>query len=69
MATPVVAGVAALLRSYHPAYGYADVASALLAAGRPVASLAGKTTSGKAVDAMASLAYVHPPTGLAAVVH
>jgi subtilisin family serine protease len=69
MASPVVAGVAALLRSYHPAYGYADVASALVAAGRPVASLAGKTTSGKAVDAMASLAYVHPPTGLAAVVH
>lgn len=69
MATPMVTGVAALLRSYNPAYTAADTKSAIVQAGRPVASLSGKTTSGKAVDAMASLAYLNAPTGLAFVVH
>jgi subtilisin family serine protease len=69
MATPVVAGVATLLRSYNPAFTFSDTVSALVQAGRSVASLSGVTTSGKAVDAMRSLAYLHPPTGLAYVIH
>jgi subtilisin family serine protease len=65
MATPVVAGVAALLRSYNPAFTYADAINAIVAGGRSVPSLAGITTTGKAVRAMASLIHIHAPTGLA----
>ena len=36
--------------------------------GRPVTSLIGKTTTGRAVDAMKSLAYINKPTGLTATV-
>jgi len=68
MASPAVAGVATLLRAYNPQYTYADVVSAIEAPGRPAASLAGKSTSGNAVDVMSSLAYVHAPTGVAATV-
>jgi subtilisin family serine protease len=68
MASPEVAGLATMLRAYNPQYTYADVVSAIENAGRPVASLSGKTTTGKAIDVMASLAYISPPTGLTAVV-
>lgn len=68
MAAPQVAGVAALLRAYNPSFTYSDVVSALKNGGRSVPSLDGKTTTGKAVDAVRSLAYVNPPTGLTAVV-
>jgi subtilisin family serine protease len=66
MAAPQASGLAALLRAYNPQYTYADVFNAMSGAGRPVASLAGKTTSGRALDAMSSLAHINPPTGLAA---
>ncbi len=68
MATPEVAGLATMLRAYNPQYTYADVVAAIETAGRPVASLFGKTTTGKAVDAMSSLAYIHAPMGLSATV-
>jgi subtilisin family serine protease len=67
MATPVVAGIATMLRAYNPQYTAADVVSAIVQGGRAVPSLATTTTSGKAVDAMQSLAYIHPPTGVAYV--
>jgi subtilisin family serine protease len=63
MAAPEVAGVAALLRAYNPEFTFADVVGAIAGGGRTVAGLAGKTTTGKAVDAMGSLAHVSPPTG------
>jgi thermitase len=68
MASPEVAGLATMLRAYNPQYSYADVVAAIKNAGRPTASLAGKTTTGKAVDVMASLAYINTPTGLTATV-
>lgn len=68
MATPEVAGLATMLRAYNPKYTYADTVAAIKNAGRPTASLSGKTTTGKAVDAMASLAYINPPTGLTATI-
>jgi subtilisin family serine protease len=64
MAAPAVAGLATLLRSYNPRFGYADVVTAIVAGGRPVASLAGNTSSGKAIDVASSLAHVKAPTGL-----
>jgi subtilisin family serine protease len=68
MATPQVAGLAAMLRAYNPQYTYADTVNAIKNGGRSIAALAGKTTTGKAVDVMSSLAYINPPTGLMATV-
>jgi len=68
MASPQVAGLAAMLRAYNPQYTYADTVNAIKNGGRPVAALDGKTTTGKAVDVMSSLAYINPPTGLTATV-
>jgi len=69
MATPQVAGVAALVWSHNPMFTYADVANAIKDSGRPTPSLAGKTTTGKAVDAMRALSYINQPSGLSVVVH
>jgi subtilisin family serine protease len=69
MATPEVAGLAAMLRAYNPQYTYTDTVNAIKNGGRATASLTGKTTTGKAIDVMKSLAYINPPTGLTAAVH
>jgi subtilisin family serine protease len=69
MATPEVAGVAALVWAHNPLYTYADVASAIKNGGVAAASLSGKTTTGKSVDAMGALSYIHQPTGVSVVVH
>jgi len=68
MATPMVTGLAAMLRAYNPQFTYADTVSAIKNAGRSVPALAGKTTTGRAVDAMSSLAYINTPAGLTATV-
>lgn len=64
MATPEVAGVAALVWAHNPLYTYTDVVNAIKKGGRSISALSGKTTTGKAVDAMGSLAYINPPTGI-----
>jgi subtilisin family serine protease len=69
MATPEVAGLAAMLRAYNPQYTYTDTVNAVKKGGRAAASLTGKTTTGNAIDVMKSLAYINPPIGLAATVH
>ena len=69
MATPEVAGVAALVWAYNSLYTYADVANAVKNGGRATAALSGKTTTGKAVDALGALTYINKPTGVAVVVH
>ncbi len=68
MATPEVAGLAAMLRAYNPQYTYADTVNAIKSAGRSVPALAAKTTTGRAVDVMSSLAFINRPTGLTATV-
>ena len=68
MATPMVTGLAAMLRSYNPQYTYADTVNAIKNGGRSVPALSGKTTTGKAIDVMSSLSYINPPTGLTATV-
>lgn len=68
MASPHVAGVAALLRAYNPAYTAADVVAAIRNGGVPVSSLSGITVTGRAVNAMGSLAYIRKPHGLTATV-
>jgi subtilisin family serine protease len=68
MSTPMVAGLAAMLRSYNPQYTYVDTVNAIKNGGRSIAALSGRTTTGKAIDAMSSLAYINPPAGLTATV-
>jgi subtilisin family serine protease len=69
MAAPEAAGLAAMLRAYNPQYTYADVLNAITGGGRPVPSLSGRTTSGRALDVMSSLCYINAPTGVAATFH
>jgi thermitase len=65
MAAPHVAGVAALVRAADPSASDVEVVEAIKASGLPLASLAGTTTSGRAVDAAAAIAlalgHVPPP--------
>lgn len=61
MATPHVAGVAALVWSYNPQYSIEDVKNAILNGGKPMAALSGKTSTGKVLNAMGSLAYISKP--------
>lgn len=68
MAAPHVAGLAALVWAFNPRYTYRDVIRALRRGGKPVAALAGRTTTGKAADAVGALRYIHPPTGLTVTV-
>jgi thermitase len=69
MATPMVAGLAAMLRAYNgPQFTYLDTINAIKGGGKSLTVLAGKTTSGKAIDAMGSLAFISPPTALSAAV-
>jgi hypothetical protein len=70
MATPHVAGMAAMLYSYNHAmasYGYADVIDAITSGGVPNAALSGKIKSGRALNIFNSLTYIPPPSGLTAV--
>lgn len=69
MATPVVSGLAAMLRAYNPQYTYTDVVNAIKTGGRSIAALNGKSTTGKAIDAMSSLSFINSPTGLRATVN
>jgi thermitase len=61
MATPHVAGLAAMLFSFQPAYTYADVIDSLMNGGTSVPSLSSKTISGKVINAMGSLEYMRAP--------
>ena len=55
MASPHVAGVAALLASQHPAAGVAELKNRLLITTSPLASLVGRVGTGGMVDAHAAL--------------
>lgn len=68
MATPFVSGLAAMLFAYNPNYTYSDVAESIKNGGDAVDSLSGKTTTGRAVNAMGSLSYIRPPQGVTASV-
>lgn len=66
MAAPHVAGLAAMIFAYQPTYTAAEVVNSIKGGGRATTSLAGKTTTGKAIDAAGALAYIQAPTGVAA---
>ena len=64
MATPYAAGVAALVWAHNPRYTYVDVKNALTRGGRTLPVLAGKISSGMAVDALGALTYINPSSHL-----
>ncbi len=69
MATPAVAGLATMLRAFHgPSFTATDVIGAIKGGGWATASLSGRTTTGRAADAMGALAFINPPKGVTAVV-
>jgi subtilisin family serine protease len=68
MASPHVAGVVTMLRAFNPRYNYADVVEAVKAGGRTVPALVGKTITGKALDAIGTISYLQPITGVTATV-
>jgi len=68
MATPHVAGIAAMVRAYNPDYTYADTVAAIKQGGEYLGALAGITSTSNAANAMGALSYINPPTGVTAVV-
>lgn len=66
MASPHVAGVAALLRAYRPYATARRIVADILASARPMDSLKTKTVSGGVVNAAAALSMVAPPTNFTA---
>ncbi len=64
MSAPMVTGVAALVWAFNPNYTYLDVAESIKKGGDAIPSLAGTTSTGRALDAMGSLRYINPPTGI-----
>lgn len=61
MAAPHVTGAAGLLFSLNPSASVAQVRAALMATVDPLASLAGRTTTGGRIDAAAALDEIRPP--------
>jgi subtilisin family serine protease len=55
MATPHVAGLAALIHAYDPSLNIYQIRNLIIAGGDNIGSLAGKTVSGKRIDAYGSL--------------
>ncbi len=74
MATPHVAGAAAMIVGLRPTWTYAQVRDAILKTARPVTALSGLTVTGGTLDLAAAVAYQPSttppvaPTGLAAAV-
>ena len=64
MASPHVAGIAAMVRAYNPDYSYSDTVAAIKGGGESVSALTDITSTGRAANAMGSLAYINPPTGI-----
>lgn len=70
MAAPFVTGAAALLFSLNPSASVTQVRDALFATVHPVASLAGKTTTGGRIDAAAALDEIRQPVaGITSATH
>jgi thermitase len=68
MATPHVAGIAAMVRAYNPNYTYADTVAAIKQGGEYIGALDGITSTSNAANAMGALSYINQPTGVTAVV-
>jgi subtilisin family serine protease/subtilisin-like proprotein convertase family protein len=61
MATPHVSGALALVWAEHPEWNYRQVINQVLTTGAPLASLAGKTVTGRRLDLAAALGHETAP--------
>lgn len=61
MASPFVAGAAALLAAAHSDWTYSQIVNQILSTARPLASLAGKVVTGGELDLAAALPPTTPP--------
>jgi len=68
MASPHVAGIAAMVRAFNPNFNYLQTVEAIKNGGESVAVLSTITTTGRAANAMGAIAYITEPTGLTAIV-
>lgn len=66
MASPHVAGLAAMIYAYNPNYTYIDVINAIKSGGVLNPNLTDKTTTGKSASAIGALTYINTPTGVTA---
>ncbi|PKA13532.1 peptidase S8 [Leptospira meyeri] len=66
MATPNVAGVAALIRAYNPLLTHAEVIQKLIDGGTATASLTANTKYGKSINANESVKHLNQVTGVSA---
>ncbi len=66
MATPHVAGLAALIKAENPNYGPSEIYETLMNSGTTLESLSGKTTTESVINAPEALNYVPVPSGISA---
>lgn len=66
MATPNVAGVAALIRAYNPQLNFTEVIQKLIDGGTATASIASNTKYGKSINAEDSVKHLNQVTGVTA---
>ena len=65
MASPYVAGIAALVRAFNPDYTYADTVEALIAGGdAAVGTFVGRSRTDRTANAEGALRYLAPPENL-----
>jgi len=64
MASPYVAGIAALVKARNPSYTNTDIVNAILAGGDVEAAFASKTKTGMVADAFGALKYIPAPDGV-----
>jgi subtilisin family serine protease len=69
MAAPFVSGVVSLVVGLHPTYTAAQVVNQVLTTTKPLASLAGRTTTGGIVDAAGAVGAFDPRVGHASRAH
>lgn len=67
MATPMVAGLAALLKAHQPAYTAYDLKAAIMNSVTTESSLSGLIGTGGVANAERAIATIVPPTGVSAV--
>ncbi|CAN5617337.1 S8 family serine peptidase [soil metagenome] len=68
MASPHIAGLAALIKAYNPLFTATDIKNAILATGTKMPSLALKLATGAVANAPAALKYVDAPATVTATI-